>query len=87
MPKYVIERELAGIGNITHDQVLDLAQKSCSVLDRLGPKIQWLHSYVTADTILLHLHRAQRRDDPCPRHPRRLPGEPYLASLPQFLFK
>ena len=51
MPKYVIERELAGIGNITHDQMLDLAQKSCSVLDRLGPKIQWLHSYVTADTI------------------------------------
>lgn len=51
MPKYVIERELADTGNITPDQVLVLSQKSCSVLDRLGPKIQWLHSYVTADRI------------------------------------
>lgn len=51
MPKYVIDRQLAGIGNITPDQVLAISQKSCSVLDKLGPKIQWLHSYVTADTI------------------------------------
>jgi len=51
MSKYVIERELADIRNITPDQVFALSQKSCSVLDRLGPKIQWLHSYVTADKI------------------------------------
>jgi hypothetical protein len=51
MPKYVIERQLAGVGNISPDQVLAISQKSCSVLDSLGPKIQWLHSYVTADTI------------------------------------
>ena len=51
MPKYVIERQLAGIGNITPDQVLAISQKSCTVLDSLGPKIQWLHSYVTTDTI------------------------------------
>ena len=51
MPKYVIERELAGIGNITPDQVVAISQKSCSVLDGLGPKIQWLHSYVTADKL------------------------------------
>jgi Protein of unknown function (DUF4242) len=51
MPKYVIERQLAGIGNISHDQMVNISQKSCIVLDRLGPKIQWLHSYVTADTI------------------------------------
>ena len=51
MPKYVIEREFAGAGNMTPDQVLAISQKSCSVLDRLGPKIQWLHSYVTADKI------------------------------------
>ena len=51
MPKYVIERQLAGIGNMTPDQVLAISQKSCSILDSLGPKIQWLHSYVTADTI------------------------------------
>jgi hypothetical protein len=51
MPKYIVERELAGIGNITPDQVITISQKSCSVLDRLGPKIQWLHSYVTTDKI------------------------------------
>jgi hypothetical protein len=51
MPKYVIERQLADIGNITPDQVLAISHKSCSVLDSLGPKIQWLHSYVTAHTI------------------------------------
>ena len=51
MPKYVVEREVAGIGNITPDQVVAISQKSCSVLDGLGPKIQWLHSYVTADKL------------------------------------
>jgi hypothetical protein len=50
MPKYVIERQLAGVGNMSPDQVLAISQKSCSVLDSLGPEIQWLHSYVTADT-------------------------------------
>lgn len=51
MPKYVIERQLAGIGNRTPDRVLAISRKSCSVLDSLGPKIQWLHSYVTADKV------------------------------------
>lgn len=51
MPKYVVERELAGIGNLTPDQVIAMSQKSCSVLDRLGSKIQWLQSYVTTDKI------------------------------------
>jgi hypothetical protein len=49
MPKYVIEREIPAIGNVTRDQLLAISQKSCSVLNNLGPKIQWLHSYVTAD--------------------------------------
>ena len=51
MPKYVIERQLVGVGNMSPDQVLAISQKSCSVLDRLGPKIQWLQSYVTTDKI------------------------------------
>ena len=51
MPKCVIERDLPSIGNITPDRVLDISQKSCSVLNSLGPRIQWLHSYVTADKI------------------------------------
>jgi len=51
MPKYVIEREIPGAGTLTPDQVQAISQKSCSVLNKLGPQIQWLHSYVTADKI------------------------------------
>ena len=51
MPKYVIERDIPGIGNATADEVRTISQKSCSVLNQLGPAIQWLHSYVTADKI------------------------------------
>jgi len=51
MPKYVIEREVPGVGSLTPGQVQALSQKSCSVLNNLGPQIQWLHSYVTADKI------------------------------------
>ena len=51
MPKYVIEREVPGIGNATDEEVQAISQKSCSVLNKLGPTIQWLHSYVTADKI------------------------------------
>ena len=51
MPKYVIEREIPGAGSLTQDQILGISQKSCSVLNKLGPEIQWIHSYVTADKI------------------------------------
>ena len=51
MPKYVIERDIPGIGNSTPDQFSAISQKSCGVLHQLGPKIQWLHSYVTVDKI------------------------------------
>ena len=51
MPKYVIEREIPGVGNLTPDEAQGVAQKSCSVLNKLGPSIQWVHSYVTADKI------------------------------------
>jgi hypothetical protein len=51
MPKYVIERNIPEIGNVTPDQVIAISQKSCSVLNSLGSTIQWLHSYVTQDKI------------------------------------
>jgi hypothetical protein len=51
MPKYVIERDIPGLGGASPDQVHAISQKSCSVLQNLGPTIQWLHSYVTADKI------------------------------------
>jgi hypothetical protein len=51
MPKYVIERELPGAGQLPDDQVTAISQKSCSVLHDLGPQIQWVESYVTDDKI------------------------------------
>jgi len=51
MPKYVIEREIPGAGSMAADELQAVAQKSCSVLQNLGPQIQWLESYVTADKI------------------------------------
>jgi hypothetical protein len=51
MPKYVIERDLPGAGKLTADELRGVSQKSCNVLSKLGPEIQWIHSYVTADKI------------------------------------
>jgi Protein of unknown function (DUF4242) len=51
MPKYVIERDLPGAGKLSPEQLRGVSQKSCSVLNRMGPEIQWIHSYVTADKI------------------------------------
>ena len=51
MPKYVIERELPGAGQLPADTLRAISQKSCSVLQGLGPQIQWVQSYVTDDKI------------------------------------
>jgi len=51
MPKYVIEREIPGAGKLSPQQLQAISQKSCAVLKNLGPQIQWVHSYVTADKI------------------------------------
>jgi len=51
MPKYVIEREIPGAGNMSPQELQSVSQKSCSVLQNLGPQIQWLHSYITGDKI------------------------------------
>ncbi|MDZ5513580.1 DUF4242 domain-containing protein [Vibrio fluvialis] len=51
MPKYVIERDLAGAGSLTQDDLSAISQKSCNVLEVLGPKIQWVESYVTPDKV------------------------------------
>lgn len=51
MPKFVTERDIPNVGDVTPEQVIAISQKSCSVLNNLGPKIQWLHSYVTQDKI------------------------------------
>jgi hypothetical protein len=51
MPKYLIEREIPGAGKLAPDQLRGISQKSCSVLNNLGPQIQWIQSYVTGDKI------------------------------------
>ena len=51
MPKFVIERESPGAGNMSAEDLSGASAKSCSVLDKLGSDIQWIHSYVTGDKI------------------------------------
>lgn len=47
MPKYVIERVVPGAGNLTPAELKAMSQRSCDVLNELGPRIQWVQSYVT----------------------------------------
>lgn len=51
MPKFVIEREIPGAGNLSTAELHAISQKSCGVLSSMGPKIQWLQSYVTDNKI------------------------------------
>ena len=51
MPKYVIEREIPGAGNLSPQDLKAISQKSCGVLSKMGPQIQWLQSYVTGDKV------------------------------------
>ena len=51
MPKYVIEREITGAGQLSAEEVQGISQKSCGVLQEMGPQIQWVESFVTDDKI------------------------------------
>ncbi|HKZ80980.1 MAG TPA: DUF4242 domain-containing protein [Pyrinomonadaceae bacterium] len=51
MPKFVIEREIPGLGNLSDAELREVARKSRNVLTEMGPQIQWLHSYVTGDKL------------------------------------
>jgi hypothetical protein len=51
MPKYVIERDIPGSGNLPPEELKAISQKSCRVLSDMGPQIQWVQSYVTGDKI------------------------------------
>lgn len=51
MPKFVIEREIPGAGKLSPEELHAISQKSCGVLSSMGPKIQWLNSFVTDDKI------------------------------------
>lgn len=51
MPKYVIERDIPGAGQLTATELQAISRTSCGVLRDMGPQIQWLHSYVTGDKV------------------------------------
>lgn len=51
MPRYVIEREIPGAGKLSQEELHSISQKSCAVLQEIGPQVQWVQSYVTDDKI------------------------------------
>jgi len=51
MPKFLIEREIPGAGNLSAQDLQGISQKSCGVLQKMGPQIQWIESYVTGDKV------------------------------------
>jgi len=51
MPKFIIEREIPNAGALSAQDLQGISQKSCGVLSAMGPKIQWLESYVTDDKV------------------------------------
>ncbi len=51
MPKYVIEREIPGAGKLSAEELKGISQKSCEVLQEMGPQIQWMESFVTDDKV------------------------------------
>ena len=51
MPKFVIEREIPGAGRLPAESMRNIAQKSCAVLEKMGPSIQWVESFVTDDKL------------------------------------
>jgi hypothetical protein len=51
MKTYLIEREIPGAGQLTPEQLKSISQTSCTVLKEMGPRIQWIHSYVTGNKI------------------------------------
>jgi len=61
MPQYLIERNIPGAGKLSAAELQGISQKSCSVLNQLGPQVQWVHSYVTDDQIFC-VYRAPNQD-------------------------
>ena len=51
MPKYLIEREILRAGKLSPQDLKGISQKSCTILNQLGPQIQWVQSYVTGDKV------------------------------------
>ena len=61
MPKFVIEREMPGVGSLSDGDYTQAAQKSCDVLRAMGPEVQWIQSFVTGDKIFCIYHAANEQ--------------------------
>ena len=61
MKTYLIEREIPGAGKLTAEELKGISQTSCSVLREMGPKIQWMQSYVTGNKIYC-VYKAENED-------------------------
>ena len=61
MKTYLIEREIPGAGKLTADELKNISQTSCAVLKEMGPKIQWIQSYVVGDKIFC-VYKAENED-------------------------
>src|SRR2546429_9115984 len=85
MPKFVIEREIPGAGNLSDAQLREISQKSVNVLKGMGPEIHWLHSYVTGDKVYC-VYLAP--DEAADREHARRGGFPAncISSLPRIIY-
>ena len=73
MPKFVIEREIPGVGNLSKDELKAVSQTSCGVLRKMGPNIQWVESFIT-DNKIYCIYNAT--DEPTVREHAKLGGFP-----------
>jgi len=51
MPKFIIEREIPGAGNLTQEELVNISKTSCGAIDKIGTRVQWIESYVAGDKI------------------------------------
>ena len=75
MPKYLIEREIPGAGQMSASDLQAVSRRSCEVIRNLGPDLYWIESFVTKDKVLLHLHRPGRGTHPEARGAGRFSGQ------------
>jgi cell division inhibitor SulA len=52
---------MPGVGELGPADLKNASQTSCSVLNELGPQIQWVHSYVT-DNKIYCIYRAPNEE-------------------------
>jgi hypothetical protein len=49
MKRYLIEREIPGVGSLDAKGLREAARTSNQALAKLGPDVQWVESFVVAD--------------------------------------